>query len=410
MENSISSDLIRGHIDTIILRTIAEKDKNSQEIIDEISSKSDGKYELKQATLYSSLKRLENDKFVKAYWKDSPDGGRRRFFNLTEKGRALMQRNLNDWTFSRAIIDTLVDAQPSPIENTTKVNNLEPIIMEKIVEVPKIVEKVVVKEVYVDKPSQPAVDAIDEKDIESNKDVKSSDEYTQELNFRYILNGLIKNNQINKEKEGLEENLEKPVAKKAVAVSSETHIDFSKEIRKTNSAKEGRSDYGDIIDECAKSGIKLRISKKYTSVTSAGIKINLLTAVSSIMIFALVALELVLINVKYSDILPNLFWFSILICAIFPIVMGVRAVKNPNRIIYRYLSVKNVLLMAFVVVLDVALLNIAYLFLTDTDFTIKLNVIYGAIIPLILYINTFLYFVIRSVFISGDMFKVYKTK
>ena len=411
MENSISSDLIRGHIDTIILRTIAEKDKNSQEIIDEISSKSDGKYELKQATLYSSLKRLENDKFVKAYWKDSPDGGRRRFFNLTEKGRALMQRNLSDWTFSRAIIDTLVDAQPSPIINTAKANNLEPIIMEKIVEVPKIVEKVVVKEVYVDKPSQPAINIIDEKNIESsNKDVKSSDEYTQELNFRYILNGLIKNNQVNKEIDGIEEDVEKPVTKKVVTVSDETHIDFSKEICKANSAKEGRSDYGDIIDECAKSDIKLRISKKYTSVTSAGIKINLLTAVSAIMIFALVALELVLINVKYSDILPNLFWFSILICAIFPIVMVIRAIKKPNRVIYRYLSIKNVLLMAFVVVLDVALLNIAYLFLTDTDFTIKLNVIYGVIIPLILYMNTFLYFIIRSVFISGDMFKVYKTK
>ena len=60
MENSISSDLIRGHIDTIILRTVAVVDKNSQEISDEIAEKSDGKYELKQATLYSSLKRLES--------------------------------------------------------------------------------------------------------------------------------------------------------------------------------------------------------------------------------------------------------------------------------------------------------------------------------------------------------------
>ena len=410
MENSISSDLIRGHIDTIILRTVAETAKNSQEIIDEIAAKSDGKYELKQATLYSSLKRLENDKFVKAYWQDSPDGGRRRFFSLTEKGRALMQRNLNDWTFSRAIIDTLVDAEVSPIKTSTEQAKVEPIIMEKIVEVPKIVEKVVVKEVFVDKPVEVPVMVANDKTVEAKNDQKLTDEYTEELNFRYILNGLIKNNQINNTKtDDLEEKTEK-VTKKTVEVSNETHTDFSKEIRKTNSAKEGRSDFGDIIDECAKSGIKLRISKKYTSVTSAGIKINLLTAISAVMIFALVALELVLVNVKYADILPNWFWFSILVSAIFPILMCIRAIQNPNRVIYRYLSVKNVLLMAFVVILDVILLNIAYLFLTDFDFSSQLNVIYSVIIPLIVYINSFLYFVIRSVFISGDMFKVYKSK
>ena len=409
MENSISSDLIRGHIDTIILRTVAETAKNSQEIIDEIAAKSDGKYELKQATLYSSLKRLENDKFVKAYWQDSPDGGRRRFFSLTEKGRALMQRNLNDWTFSRAIIDTLVDAEPTVVATSVQ-SKAEPIIMEKIVEVPKIVEKVVVKEVFVDKPVEVPVVVENNKTIEAKNDQKSADEYTEELNFRYILNGLIKNNQANNAKTNEEEPTDNKVSKKTVEVSNETHTDFSKEIRKTNSAKEGRADFGDIIDECAKSGIKLRISKKYTSVTSAGIKINLLTAISAVMIFALVALELVLINVKYSDILPNWFWFSILICSIFPIAMCVRAVQNPNRVIYRYLAIKNVLLMSFVVVLDVALLNIAYLFLTDTDFSSQLNVVYGVIVPLVLYINTFLYFVIRSVFISGDMFKVYKSK
>ncbi len=41
-EEGISSDLIRGHINTIILRTLATGDKYGYEIIDEIESKSQG--------------------------------------------------------------------------------------------------------------------------------------------------------------------------------------------------------------------------------------------------------------------------------------------------------------------------------------------------------------------------------
>ena len=60
---SISSDLIRGHIDTIILHVLSFGDKFAQQISDEINVKSENKYQINQATLYSSLKRLENLKF-----------------------------------------------------------------------------------------------------------------------------------------------------------------------------------------------------------------------------------------------------------------------------------------------------------------------------------------------------------
>ena len=59
-KSSISADLIRGHINTIILRSLYDRDKYGYEIINEINEKSHGQYTLKQPTLYSALKRLEN--------------------------------------------------------------------------------------------------------------------------------------------------------------------------------------------------------------------------------------------------------------------------------------------------------------------------------------------------------------
>lgn len=121
-ESSISSDLIRGHINTIILRALYERDKYGYEIIADIEKKSHGQYTLKQPTLYSALKRLENQGYIKAYWKtdEVSSGGRRKYFTLTENGKEVTETNLAEWEYSRTIIDSLISdrsfdfSQPAP--------------------------------------------------------------------------------------------------------------------------------------------------------------------------------------------------------------------------------------------------------------------------------------------------------
>lgn len=107
-DSAISSDLIRGHINTIILRTLWNGDKYGYEIISEIEKKSHGQYSIKQPTLYSALKRLESQGFVKAYWGGSSGGGRRRYFQLTDQGRESYQKNQEEWEYSRSVIDSLI--------------------------------------------------------------------------------------------------------------------------------------------------------------------------------------------------------------------------------------------------------------------------------------------------------------
>ena len=121
-KSAISSDLIRGHINTIILRTLYERDKYGYEIIEEIESKSHGQYTLKQPTLYSALKRLESQGYINAYWKtdEVSNGGRRKYYTLTESGREITEKNQNEWEYSRTVIDSLISdrnfdfTQPPP--------------------------------------------------------------------------------------------------------------------------------------------------------------------------------------------------------------------------------------------------------------------------------------------------------
>ena len=104
----ISSDLIRGHINTIILRTLYEEDKYGYDIMDEIERKSGGLYKLKAPTLYSALKRLESLGYVVSYAGEFSNGGRRKYFHLTDEGKAVAKCNLSEWEFSRTIIDSLI--------------------------------------------------------------------------------------------------------------------------------------------------------------------------------------------------------------------------------------------------------------------------------------------------------------
>ena len=83
--------------------------------IKEIEQKSQGTYELKQPTLYSCLKRLENQGFISAYWENSDIGGKRHYYKLTKKGRAEYESNINDWFSSRVIIDSLMGTKPQEI-------------------------------------------------------------------------------------------------------------------------------------------------------------------------------------------------------------------------------------------------------------------------------------------------------
>ena len=105
---NINSDVIRGHIDTIILNLLVQGDKYGYEISKIISSKTGGEYEINEATLYSSLKRLEKDKSIISYWGDETQGGRRKYYKINEEGKKVLNQNKIDWEFAKKIISKLI--------------------------------------------------------------------------------------------------------------------------------------------------------------------------------------------------------------------------------------------------------------------------------------------------------------
>jgi PadR family transcriptional regulator PadR len=108
IDKKLSSDLLRGHTDTIILKLLSGGDKYGYEITKLVHEHSEQLYELKEATMYSSLKRLENDGHITSYWGDETQGGRRKYYKITDSGRELYKENKRNWENAKQILDELL--------------------------------------------------------------------------------------------------------------------------------------------------------------------------------------------------------------------------------------------------------------------------------------------------------------
>lgn len=108
IDKKLSSDLLRGNTDTIILKLLLDGDKYGYEITKLVQERSQQLYELKEATMYSSLKRLEHDGHITSYWGDETQGGRRKYYRIAATGREQYDNNKQNWDFSKEILEKLL--------------------------------------------------------------------------------------------------------------------------------------------------------------------------------------------------------------------------------------------------------------------------------------------------------------
>ncbi|WP_394552102.1 PadR family transcriptional regulator [Agromyces sp. MMS24-JH15] len=107
-DDAFAADLLRGHTDTIVLGVLRGGDRYGFEIYKTIRDATGGRYEIKEATLYATYRRLLKDGLAEAYWGDESQGGRRKYYRITDAGRAVYRRNVAAWAATRDIIDSLL--------------------------------------------------------------------------------------------------------------------------------------------------------------------------------------------------------------------------------------------------------------------------------------------------------------
>jgi len=105
---AFSSDILRGHTETVILKILIEKDSYGYEITKKIQDDSEGLVDIKDATIYTAFRRMEKDGLVDTYWTDGIGGTRRRYYNVTDAGRAEYHMKSEEWKRIREVLDRLI--------------------------------------------------------------------------------------------------------------------------------------------------------------------------------------------------------------------------------------------------------------------------------------------------------------
>lgn len=103
----ISSDLLRGHIDTFVLAALMQGTKYGNEIRKYIAQKTNNLFVPNEQSLYSCYHRLEDSDCIKGSWGDSV-GATRKYYTITEKGKLLLQANKASWENAKKLIDILI--------------------------------------------------------------------------------------------------------------------------------------------------------------------------------------------------------------------------------------------------------------------------------------------------------------
>lgn len=104
----LNKELLKGHIDTLILSILNQADSYGYEIAKIV--KDETTFELKESTMYVSLKRLESKGLIKSYWGDNQDcGGRRKYYNLTEEGKEDLDLKIQEWNFIQEVMNKFLN-------------------------------------------------------------------------------------------------------------------------------------------------------------------------------------------------------------------------------------------------------------------------------------------------------------
>ncbi len=104
----ISSDVIRGYNDTILLYLLLDAPSYGYELSKNIRELSDEKYVIKETTLYSAFARLEKNGYIESFFGDETNGKRRTYYRITQEGISYYRNKCEEWNVTKDVIEKFI--------------------------------------------------------------------------------------------------------------------------------------------------------------------------------------------------------------------------------------------------------------------------------------------------------------
>lgn len=97
MTDSAPSDVLRGTLDLLILKTVNLEPMHGWGISQRIQEHSRSVLDVTQGSLYPALQRLEHKGWIDSEWRTSDNNRRAKYYRLTPKGRRALGVETDSW-------------------------------------------------------------------------------------------------------------------------------------------------------------------------------------------------------------------------------------------------------------------------------------------------------------------------
>ncbi|MCR5586822.1 MAG: PadR family transcriptional regulator [Lachnospiraceae bacterium] len=114
----ISSDIIRGYNDTMILNILMKGPSYGYQISKEIKTISDEKYVIKETTLYSAFTRIEKNGYIESFVANpDPEGNgkKRTYYRITEAGLEYYKSKCEEWELTKEVVEKFIEENPDSL-------------------------------------------------------------------------------------------------------------------------------------------------------------------------------------------------------------------------------------------------------------------------------------------------------
>lgn len=101
----LSSDIMRGYNDLIILSLLVEGPSYGYELSKKIKERSNENYVMKETTLYSAFARLEKNEYIRSFQQVKTAGRKRTYYEITETGRSYLNDKAEEWIVTQAVVN-----------------------------------------------------------------------------------------------------------------------------------------------------------------------------------------------------------------------------------------------------------------------------------------------------------------
>ena len=91
------SNLFRGTLELLILQTLKWGELHGYGIGQWIEKHTEGAISLEEGVLYPALRRMEAKGWIKGKWRINETGRKARFYGMTKKGWAALQKETSRW-------------------------------------------------------------------------------------------------------------------------------------------------------------------------------------------------------------------------------------------------------------------------------------------------------------------------